>query len=270
MSPTPASGSNVMQTSANLFNQAAAGPNINQFMNPYTSDVIGRTGMDLARQAAMQQNTLGAQATAAGAFGGSRQAVAEQELQRNVMEQQGRTAAQMRQGGFESAAQRSQSAFEEAMRRQFQASSGIGALGLQGAQTAGNLGLQGSQLGLSGIMAGLGAQQQAAGISQGMGAMGQQFAGLGAQQQQQQMQDIGMLGDIGRQQQQQAQAGLDVDYANQYQRAMMPFQQLAYASDIITGAPSGQSQITTQPGPSVGSQIFGLGMGLPSLIRAFG
>jgi hypothetical protein len=243
---------------------------VRPFMNEFEDAAVQQALSDIQRQGDIAGQGLRAQAVGSGAFGGSRQAVAEQELQRNVMEQQGRTAAQMRQGGFESAAQRSQSAFEEAMRRQFQASSGIGALGLQGAQTAGNLGLQGSQLGLSGIMAGLGAQQQAAGISQGMGAMGQQFAGLGAQQQQQQMQDIGMLGDIGRQQQQQAQAGLDVDYANQYQRAMMPFQQLAYASDIITGAPSGQSQITTQPGPSVGSQIFGLGMGLPSLIRAFG
>jgi hypothetical protein len=100
--------------------------------------------------------------------------------------------------------------------------------------------------------------------------MGQQFAGLGAQQQQQQMADIGMLGDIGRQQQQQAQAGLDVDYANQYQRAMMPFQQLAFASDIITGAPSGQSAISTRPGPSVASQFIGGATTLSQLPQILG
>jgi hypothetical protein len=84
------------------------------------------------------------------------------------------------------------------------------------------------------------------------------------------MADFGMLGDIGRQQQQMAQAGLDVNYANQYQQAMMPFQQLAYASDIITGAPSGQSAITSQPGPSVGSQMVGIATALPGLLKAFG
>jgi hypothetical protein len=96
-------GGNVSQTSANLFNQAAAGPNINQFMNPYTSDVIGRTGMDMARQAQMQQNTLGAQATQAGAFGGSRHGVAEGTMMGDYGRAFGDIAAQQRQQGFNTA-----------------------------------------------------------------------------------------------------------------------------------------------------------------------
>jgi hypothetical protein len=101
-------GGNVSQTSANLFNQAAAGPNINQFMNPYTSDVIGRTGMDLARQAEMQRNTLGAQATAAGAFGGSRHGVAEGTMMGGYGRAFGDIAAQQRQQGFNTALQAAQ------------------------------------------------------------------------------------------------------------------------------------------------------------------
>ena len=243
---------------------------VQPFMSEFEDAAVQQALADIQRQGDIAGQGLRAQAVGSGAFGGSRQAVAEQELQRNIMEQQGRTAAEMRASGFESAAQRSQAAFEQALARQQQAAQGIAGMGVQGAQAAGNLGLQGSQLGLAGIQAGLGAQQQAAGISQGIGAMGQQFAGLGAQQQQQQMQDIGMLGDIGRQQQQQIQAGLDVDYANQYQRAMMPFQQLAFASDVITGAPSGQSAITTRPGPSVGSQALGMGLTLSQLGGMFG
>jgi hypothetical protein len=104
---SPVAG-NVSQTSANLFNQAAAGPNIGQFMNPYTSDVIGRTGMDLARQAAMQQNTLGAQATAAGAFGGSRHGVAEGTMMGDYGRAFGDIAAQQRQQGFNTALQAAQ------------------------------------------------------------------------------------------------------------------------------------------------------------------
>jgi hypothetical protein len=92
-----------MQTSANLFNQASAGPNIGQFMNPYTSEVIGRTGMDMARQAEMQRNTLGAQATQAGAFGGSRHGVAEGTMMGDFGRSFGDIAAQQRQQGFNTA-----------------------------------------------------------------------------------------------------------------------------------------------------------------------
>lgn len=227
------------------------------FMSPYEDAAVQQAMRDIARQGDIAGQGIRANAVGAGAFGGSRQAIAEQELQRNVLEQQGRTAAGMRQAGFESAAQRSQTAFEEAMRRQQQAASGIGALGIQGAQAAGNLGLQGSQLGLAGIQAGLGAQQQAAGIGGQQAALGQQFAQLGAQQQQQGLQDINTLLTTGGAQQRLGQAQLDTAYQNQYAQMMQPYQQLAFASDIITGAPSGQSSVMSQPGPSIGSQAVG-------------
>jgi hypothetical protein len=101
-------GQNVYQTSSNLFNQAAAGPNIGQFMNPYTSEVIGRTGMDMARQAAMQQNQLGAQATQARAFGGSRHGVAEGTMLGDYGRAFGDMAAQQRMQGFNTALQAAQ------------------------------------------------------------------------------------------------------------------------------------------------------------------
>jgi hypothetical protein len=104
---SPVAG-NVMQTSSNLFNQASAGPNIGQFMNPYTSEVIGRTGMDMARQAEMQRNTLGAQATQAGAFGGSRHGVAEGTMMGDFGRSFGDIAAQQRQQGFNTALQAAQ------------------------------------------------------------------------------------------------------------------------------------------------------------------
>jgi hypothetical protein len=142
-------------------------------------------------------------------------------------------------------------------------------LGLQGAQAAGNLGLQGSQLGLAGVQAGLGAQQQAAGLGQGIAGLGQQFAGLGAQQQQMQLQDINTMLTAGGAQQRMSQAELDAAYQNQYQQAMQPFQQLAFASDIITGAPSGQISTMSQPGPSIGSQALGLSLAVPAIYQGF-
>ena len=238
-----------------MYDPSAAQP----FMNQFEDAAVQQALQDIARQGQIAGTGLRAQAVGSGAFGGSRQAVAEQELQRNVLGEQGRTAANMRQAGFESAAARSQAAFEEAMRRQQAAASGIGQLGIQGAQAAGNLGLQGSQMGLSGIQAGLGAQQQAAGIGQGIAGLGQQMVGLGQAGQQFQQQDLNTLLSTGGMQQQLTQAQLDAQRENQFQQQMQPFQQLAFASDIIQGMPSGQTATQMRPGPSVGSQLAGLG-----------
>ena len=65
-----------------------------QFMNPFTEDVIAATQADIARQGQMQQNQLAGQAIGSGAFGGSRQGIAQAEIARNVMDQQARTGAQ--------------------------------------------------------------------------------------------------------------------------------------------------------------------------------
>jgi hypothetical protein len=347
------------------------------FMGEYEDAAVQQALRDIGRQGQLQQQEVAARAVQAGAFGGSRQAVAETELARNVLEQQGRTAAQMRAAGFESASQRAQEAFERAQGRQqnvaqltgqlgqigvgasTQAAQAAGQLGLgaeelaqrgalqgaqlglsaeqfaaanaqavaqtglsieqlaaqtgmsaqqlagdfaaragqlglsaeqarqaaaaqqaqlamaqatqgmQGAMSAGNLGLQGAQLGLSGIQAGLGAQQQAAGMGQGIAGLGQQFLGLGQATQQMGLQDVNTMLTTGGAQQRLSQAELDALYANQYQRAMQPFQQLAYASDIITGAPSGQISTMSQPGPSIGSQFLGIGLAVPSIVSGY-
>jgi hypothetical protein len=328
------------------------------FMNQYEDAAVQQALADIARQGEIQQQNVAFQAEQAGAFGGGRQAVAEQELARNVLEQQGRTAAQMRAAGFESASDRAQQAFEQSQARQQNVAqltgqlgqAGVGAsaqaaqaagqlglsaeelaqrgalqgaqlgmsaeqfaaanaqsiaqtglnieqlaaqtgmdaqrlagqmagqagqlgisagqLGIQGSQAAGNLGLQSANLGLSGIQAGLGAQQQAAGIGQGIAGLGQQMAGLGQLGQSMNLQDINTMSTIGQQQQAQEQAELDTAYQNQYQQAMQPYQQLAFLSDITTGAPSGQMTSGTQPGPSIGSQLMGAGLGIYGLSQA--
>lgn len=365
------------------------------YMNTYEDAAVQQALQDIQRQGLLEEERLAAQAIQAGAYGGSRQAVAERELNRNVLEQQGRTAAQMRNQGFESAAQRSQSAFEDAMRRRQQSSQltgqlgqmgagaaagaaeaggrlglaaeqlaqgsalqgaqlglsaeqfasanaqavaqtglsieqlasqtglsaqelagrfagqsaqiGLGSeqgrqsavsnqaqlmqsqaqlgmqgaesagrlrmdgaqLGMQGAMQAGNLGLQGSQLGLSGIQAGLGAQQQAAGIGQGIAGLGQQMTNMGGQAQQMGMMDVNALMQSGQLQMGQRQAELDAERLNQYQKAMLPYQQLAYASDIMNAIPTGITSTMSQPmrSPNLFSQIAGLGI---AALDAFG
>ena len=254
-----------------------------EYMSPYEDAAVQQALQDIARQGELQQQDVRAKAVQAGAFGGSRQAVAEQELNRNILEQQGRTAAQMRAAGYESAANRAlQAAQQTGQLGQIgsgaaaQAAEAGGRLGLsaeqlaqQSAQAAGDLGLQSANLGLAGIQGGLGAQQQAAGLNQGLASLGGQYLGLGQAQQQMGLQDINTLLGIGQTQQRQAQAGLDVSYQNQFQQAMQPYQQLAYYSDILGGTPSGQMSTTTQPGPSTGSQMLGLAMAVPAIYQGF-
>jgi hypothetical protein len=190
------------------------------YMNPFEEAVIQRTMEDIDRQGRIAQQGLASQTVAAGAFGGSRGQLAQSELQRNVLDQQARTAAQLRASGFESAAGRA----------------------MQGAQLTGQLG-------------------------QGIAGLGQQFVGLGQIGQQLGLQDLNTMLTVGQQQQRQEQARLDALRANQMQTAMQPFQQLAFASDIITGAPSGRTATLMQPGPSIGSQLVGLGTAAYNLSR---
>lgn len=93
----------VFGQAAGAYNAALQGPNINQFMNPYTSEVINRTAADIGAAQQMAMNQLGAQATAARAFGGSRQGVAEAQTNAGFIKQLADTAAQQRQQGFNTA-----------------------------------------------------------------------------------------------------------------------------------------------------------------------
>jgi hypothetical protein len=80
--------------------QAAAGPNISQFYNPYQSYVLD----EINRQAQQKQDELSAQAVQAGAFGGGREGVQRAELQRATLGQIGQAQAQ----GFGQALQAAQ------------------------------------------------------------------------------------------------------------------------------------------------------------------
>lgn len=88
------------QTYGNL---AGFQPNAQQYMNPYTQNVIDRTQQDIMRQQQMSSNQLGSQATQAGAFGGSRHGVAEGVMAGEYGRMAGDIAAQQRQRGYEQA-----------------------------------------------------------------------------------------------------------------------------------------------------------------------
>jgi hypothetical protein len=76
---------------------------VSQYMNPYTQQVIEAGQSDIERQRQMASENLSAQAQAANAFGGSRQAVQEGVLAGEALRQAGSLSAQQRQAGFQQA-----------------------------------------------------------------------------------------------------------------------------------------------------------------------
>lgn len=240
------------------------------YQSPYEDLAVQQALADIARQGQIQQQQVGAQAVGAGAFGGSRQAIAEQELNRNILDQQARTAAQMRNLGFNTAGQMAQQAYEQQQARKLQ----TGQLGIQGSQQAGQLGLSGQQLGgqLAQGLGTLGVDYGGLGLQQGeaLGTLGLRQASLGQQQQQLGQQEAGFLFDIGQKQQSQQQAELEAARSTALQAAYEPYQRLGFLSDIYKGAPSTQMSVTGASSPSVSTGEKILGLGIAGLSAAAG
>ena len=242
------------------------------FMDPYTESVIAAQQADIARQGQMQQNQLGASAVGSGAFGGSRQGIAQGEIARNVMDQQNKYGSQLRSQGFQQAQNLAQQAASRQAQQQLaqagQFGQQAGQFGQQAGQ-AGALGFQGAQ-GYGQTAAGLGNLAQLTGqLGQSTGALGQTVgqlgtatAGLGQLGQQMGVQDVNSLLGVGALQQGQDQKSLDVARANTLAQQALPYQQVGFMSDLFRGVPALQQTYskTTSPGPSATSQMLGLGI----------
>jgi hypothetical protein len=103
------------------------------FMNPFVDQVIDQNLKDIQRQGDIERQRIGSGAIQSGAFGGSRQAIAEQELQRNLADTFARQSAGLRAQAFESAQDRAQKASELFTK------AGIATAGLGEAQQAAQL-----------------------------------------------------------------------------------------------------------------------------------
>lgn len=77
---------------------------IAQYQNPYENQVVQSTLGDIDRQRQMQQNQAQGQAVSQGAFGGTRQAIANTENTRNYNQLAANTAGTLRAQGFNTAA----------------------------------------------------------------------------------------------------------------------------------------------------------------------
>lgn len=91
---------------------------VQKYMNPYESQVVQGALGDIERARQMQMAQEGAQATAARAFGGSRQAVTRSLVDEAALRNAGNLAAQLRQQGFTQAQNLGLS--QEALRQQYE------------------------------------------------------------------------------------------------------------------------------------------------------
>ena len=101
-----------------VYGSGFMGGNLDQYMNPYRSQVIDTTMEALDRQRQIQQQQNAASATQAGAFGGSRQGVLEAETNRGFADQAAQTMASLNAQGFDTAASLRQADADRALQAQ--------------------------------------------------------------------------------------------------------------------------------------------------------
>ena len=202
-----------------------------QYMSPYTQNVIDIQNREAARQSEIQRNQNQAQAVGQGAFGGSRSAIVEAERQRNLAQMQG----DIQQKGQQAAYEQAQNLYGNEQQRALQAQQQTE----QSRQYGAGLGLQGLQT-----------QLQAAG----------QLGQLGGQQFQQQTDIINALNAAGAQRQGMNQQRLSQDYQDFLTQKQYPYQQIAFANEMIKGVPTQTTQAMYAAPPSMVSQLGGLGL----------
>jgi len=240
------------------FDTAAQG----NYMSPYMSGVVNPQLREAKRQSEIQGMTNAAKFSQAGAFGGTRNILAEAERQRNLNTQLGDIYGAGQQKAFENAQQQ----FERDQARKLQsqvateqARQAAGQQGITSAQIAGQLGLDASRL-----------SEQ----SKQFGAnLGLQTAQSEAQYQQlardlqQRAEEAQARGDqfgasLALQQLQEAQRAAESSRAFEYQQArdtyLDPFRELMYANQVLSGLPI--SSAATGISPATESIIAALGL----------
>ena len=260
-------------TTGSFTEQGIAG----QYMNPYLQQALQPQLQELNRQAQIQQMQNAARMSKAGAFGGGRQAIMDAELQRNLLQQTGRTTGEAYSTAFDKAmaqfnteqqrkmqeaqfgAQQGMTAAELAARyglsaqqaaeqsRQFGAQQGMTAAelgaryGLEAQRAAEQSRQFGAGYGLDALSRALSAAQVQGQMGQAMGA--EQRANLAAQ-----------LGG-GAAQREIAAQGIAADLAEFERQRQYPYQQLQFQQAMLQGMPITAMNMTYQE-PSPFSELL--------------
>lgn len=222
--------------------QQFTGNNVQAYMNPYMQNVVERQQADAQRQGDISRQIQNAQAARSGAFGGSGNMLANNQLNSSLMRQKGDIQAKGLQDAYTQAmGQFNQSQAQNLAGQQLNA---------QQQQFGAGLGLQGLQTALSG--------------AKSLTDIGQTQYG----------QNLGLLdvqNRFGAQQQGQVQNALNTEYQDFLNYQNYPYKQMGFMSDMIRGLPLTQqsSAMYAQP-PSMVSQVAGLGLAGAGAYKAFG
>jgi hypothetical protein len=211
------------------------------YMSPYYQNVIDVQAREARRQSDIDRAKQQAQAVSQGAFGGSRSAIVEAERQRNLAQQLGDIQARGGQAAYEQA----QNLYAQEQARALQAQQASEASRQYGA----GLTLQGLQ-------------QQLAAAAQ-LGTLGQAQFG-------QQKDIINALQTIGEQRRDIEQQRLTQQYEDFLRQKQFPYQQLAFATEMLKSAPQQTTQQIYQAPPSLSAQLGGLGMAAYGASKLFG
>jgi len=220
---------------------------ISAFFNPYEEAVVGQVQEDFDKARRVSDIGQAAQAVGAGAFGGSRAAVTQQEALRNLDEAELRALGQLRQQGYGQALQAAQGAQEAQQRR-----------ALTGGSYLGNLGSTFGQLGQRDI-------ELLGNLGQGISGLGVQEANLGSTASNLLRGDISALSGFGGQEQLLQQNVLDAVRQTNLERQQLPFQSYGYLSDVLNRVPTNESTMKTNTSPQQSGLAQAIGYGITGL-----
>jgi predicted O-linked N-acetylglucosamine transferase (SPINDLY family) len=200
--------------------------NYQQFKDQYQQDVTNEALKQMDEQAAIAQQNLATQAQKAGAFGGSRMAVQEAELAKNLQDIKSRRIFQDLSQNFQQAQAKAMNTFESAAQRRLKAA------------------------------------PQFANVGRFQAGIGAQGAGLAANQFGLEQRGLGALFGIGQQQQALAQAQAAEQFRQDQETQQEGLKRLGFFSDILRGVPSSGQALTMQQPTFTNPLLGALGLGL--------
>ena len=212
---------------------------VEQYMNPYTENVIRETERDIDRQGNVARQRSSADAVKAGAFGGSRQGIQAAEVERSILDAKSKATSDLRARNYDQALSASSDAYQQGATRELEAGRLMGGLG----QSVGQLGSQyGNLAGQYGNLAGTSAD------------IGRVYSALAPA-------DLSYMTGVGAQERDYRQQMYDTsrqEYMRPTEEALLPY---SYAYNALSGTPSANvySQTQSQYAPPTNPYVAGLG-----------
>ena len=205
---------------------------IQAYMSPFQQAVTDVAKQSALREAQLAQQQANLGSARQGTYGGARQALAQAERERGLLDRLAQIQAQGSQSAFEAARQAQQ---------------------------------YGADLGLKGLGMGLQGAQQSTQAGEALGR-------LGASQMESDLKMYQAQAAVGEQQRALEQQKLDMDYADFLRQRDYPMEQLGAYSAMLRGLPvqMGSTATSYAPPPSMAQQVVGPGLLGLGLYREFG